>query len=273
MQKITYENYLNGLSATISNDNPREFLAAFDGSSTPCTAIAYKPAEFDGQRFISANLDARTITFTAEWYGVDDGKFSVKKSYEKWEELQKVFIPGTMGKLTWTNGEKTRFIECRTEETPKLSRVCGCKLSAEFKLIADYPYWQGDEHELVFDGIFDAVKIFEIFNPCGLPVPFVFRCTEPYLMIGLVGSGDSETFIEMNMKRSSGLSGTLVVDTKNCTVTIDGEPANQFLSPQSCFFKIPPGTVNLATVFLGAETATISAGTRITWRDHYLGVS
>ncbi len=30
----------------------------------------------DGRRFVSANLDARTIAFTAEWYGVSGGKLA-----------------------------------------------------------------------------------------------------------------------------------------------------------------------------------------------------
>ena len=267
MQKITYENYSNGLSATFSNDNPRAFLANFDGSSTPCTAIAYKPAEFDGQRFVSANLDARTIAFTGEWYGVQNGKFSIKKSYELWEEFQRVFVPGQMGKLTWTDGYKTRFIECRTEELPNFSRVCGCKLAAEFKLIADYPYWLGDEHSESFENQTVMQQNYEITNSCGLSVPFVFQSTVSCFGIVLwkpaVGS--------MLYVDGSAPSGELVIDTRKCIATIGGELANQYLEPRSEFFKIPPGDVTIRTLYLG--DGSISAGTKISWRDHYLGVS
>lgn len=266
MQKITYENYSNGLSATFANDNPRAFLANFDGSSAPCTAIAYKPAEFDGQRFVSANLDARTIAFTAEWHGVSGGKFSIQKSYELWEEFQRVFVPGQMGKLTWTNGEKTRFIECRTEELPNFTRVCGCKLSAEFKLIADYPYWQGDEHTLSFERESFIIKSFFLTNSCGLSVPFIFRSTEPQIAFQLWQDNYPKIMID-----GADFSGELVVDTKNLTVTVGGELANQYLTPNSEFFKIPPGDVELKALYLGE--GGVSAGTKLTWRDHYLGVS
>ena len=269
MQKITYENYANGLSATFSNDNPRAFLAAFDGSSTPCTAIAYKPAEFDGQRFVSANLDARTIAFTVEWYGVSDGKFSIQKSYEMWEEFQRVFVPGQMGKLTWTNGYKTRFIECRAAETPNFSRVCGCKLSAEFKLIADYPYWLGDEHSESFENQSVIIQNYNLTNTCGLSVPFVFHSTVSYFGIVLwepALGGRNMLYID-----GSAPSGELVIDTKKCIATIGGELANQYLEPRSEFFKIPPGDVTIRTIYLG--DGSISAGTKISWRDHYLGVS
>lgn len=269
MQKITYENYSNGLSATFANDNPRAFLATFDGSSAPCTAIAYKPAEFDGQRFVSANLDARTIAFTAEWYGVSNGKFSIKKSYELWEQFQRVFVPGQMGKLTWTDGYKTRFIECRTEELPNFKRVCGCKLSAELKLIADYPYWQGDEHTLSFEREDFAVKSFFLTNSCGLSVPFVFHSTEPQIAFTL-WSGWQGNYPQIAIDGDN-FSGELIIDTKNLTVTIGGELANQYLSPTSEFFKIPPGDVELKAVYLGG--GGVSAGTILTWRDHYLGVS
>ena len=266
MQKITYENYSNGLSVTFSNDNPRAFLANFDGSSTPCTAIAYKPAEFDGQRFVSANLDARTITFTAEWYGVSNGKLSPKKSYDFWEELQRIFVPGQMGKLTWTNGYKTRFIECRAAETPNFSRVCGPKLSAEFRLVADYPYWKDiAEHSYEFTGVIPASKSINLTNSCGIAVPFVFTCTHPH--IALVLYTDGLPNITLN---EGDFSGAVMVDTRKCLVTIDGEPANQHLSPRSSFFKLPPGDFELRILNVGASS--ISAGTRLTWHDHYLGV-
>ena len=266
MQKITYENYANGLSVTFSNDNPRAFLAAFDGSSTPCTAIAYKPAEFDGQRFVSANLDARTIAFTAEWYGVSDGKFSIQKSYDFWEELQRIFVPGQMGKLTWTNGYKTRFIECRAAETPNFTRVCGCKLSAEFQLVADYPYWQGNEHEITFSGIIPTYKPIYVTNECGLPVPFIFTCTHPHIALVLV----TEDLPNITLNDGN-FSGAVMVDTRRCLVTLGGEIANQYLSPKSTFFKLPPGENEFRIINVGESS--ITAGTKLTWRDHYLGVS
>lgn len=268
MQKITYENYSNGLSVTFANDNPRAFLAAFDGSSTPCTAIAYKPAEFDGQRFVSANLDARTIAFTAEWYGVSGGKLSPKKSYDFWEELQRIFVPGQMGKLTWTNGYKTRFIECRTAETPNFTRVCGCKLSAEFQLVADYPYWQGDEHEVTFSGIIPAYKSIYVTNECGLSVPFVFTCTQVRMALVLF-KGDNVVQSQMMKLQGENLSGVLEIDTLKCTATLDGNLANQYIHPVSEFFKIPPGENEFRVLNVGDP---VSVGTKLTWRDHYLGV-
>lgn len=264
MQKITYENYSNGLTATFSNDNPRSFLAAFDGSSTSCTAITYKPAEFDGERFISANLNARTISFTAMWHGERGGKFSSARSYAVWDELQRVFVPGRMGKLTWTDGTKSRFIECRTAELPNFSRVVGNKLTAEFKLVADYPYWQDvNEHSLTIDST-EFFNIFTIMNDCGIDVPFVFRCVAPICGLGIVNAGS----IEVN---SSGYSGELVIDTLKCTATIDGKNANQFLGADSEFFKLPPGESEAILADLGSGHASGSAS--ITWHDHFIGVS
>ncbi len=263
MQKITYENYSNGLTATFSNDNPRSFLAAFDGSSTSCTAITYKPAEFDGERFISANLNARTITFTAMWHGERGGKLSPAGSYAKWDELQRVFVPGQTGKLTWTNGSKSRFIECRTAELPNFSRVVGNKLTADFKLTADYPYWQDVNERSLSLETETGISFFTLTNDCGIEVPFVFYCSDPN--IGLGGAGGA-IYVE-----GSNLSGELVIDTLKCTATIGGENANQFLGADTTFFKLPPGEVRLILLDIGGSG--IAASTRITWRDHFIGVS
>lgn len=266
MQKITYENYSNGLTATFSNDNPRSFLAAFDGSSTPCTAITYKPAEFDGERFISAYLNARTITFTAMWHGERGGKLSPAGSYAKWDELQRVFVPGKMGKLTWTNGSKSRFIECRTAELPNFSRVVGNKLTAEFKLVADYPYWQDvNENSLTIDFTYAShFDFFTITNECGIDVPFVFRCVSP-----VAGLGTHAGTIYV----STDYSGELVIDTLKCTATINGENANQFLGIDSEFFKLPPGESEAILANLGDGTTSGGGSVNITWHDHFIGVS
>lgn len=264
MQKITYENYSNGLSASFSTDSPQAFLAEFDGNSVGSTAIVYKPAEFDGDRFISANLNARTVTFTAEWYGVKNSRYSIEKSYGKWAELQRVFIPGDMGKLTWTNGSDTRFIECRTSELPNFTRISGCKLSAGFKLTADYPYWQ-DVAERIFD--FTELEIFErvtVNNGCGIAVPFIFKC----------GGGMPIIFnFTMNamlgLEIPEGTSGIIEVDTRRCTVTNDGVFCNQYLFPKSQFFKLLPGD-NLITIAGGEYAETLC---RMIWHDHYPGVN
>lgn len=266
MQKITYENYANGLTATFSNDNPRAFLAAFDGSSTSCAAITYKPAEFDGERFVSANLNARTITFTAMWHGEQNGKFSPARSYAMWDELQRVFVPGQLGKLTWTNGKKSRFIECRTAELPNYSRIVGNKLSAEFKLVADYPYWQDfNEHSLSLETE-TTITSFTLTNACGISVPFVFYCSNPNIGLGELEKSGCAIYVE-----GADLSGELVIDTLKCTATIGGENANQFLGSGTTFFKLPPGEVRLELMNLG--DSDVLADTRITWRDHFIGVS
>lgn len=263
MQKITYQNYANGLTATFSNDNPRAFLAAFDGSSTACTAITYKPAEFDGERFISANLDARTITFTATWHGEHNGKLSAAGSYAVWDELQRVFVPGKMGKLTWTDGAKTRFIECRTAELPNFTSIVGNKLTAEFKLIADYPYWQDvNEHSLTVASTTDF-NIFKITNGCGIDVPFVFRCVSPICGLGIVDAG--AIYVDTS------ISGEIVIDTLKCTATINGENANQYLGADSEFFKLPPGESQAILANVSGNYTSGSAS--ITWHDHFIGVS
>lgn len=263
MQKITYENYVNGLSISFANDSPQSFLAAFDGNSVGSTAITYKPAEFDGERFISANLNARTITFTAEWYGVDNGRLSIEQSYRKWEKIQSVFVPGNMGKLTWTNGRAARFIECRTSELPNFTRVIGNKLSAEFKLVADYPYWQNvRESSFDFSGytIGDPITIT---NGCGVAVPFIFTCAggNPFL-----GSLTANASIAVFRPEDS---SAVEIDTRRCTVTSGGELCNQYLAANSEFFKLLPGDNSMRIANLG-YTANDCA---MTWHEHFTGVN
>lgn len=263
MQKITYENYSNGLSAYFANDSPRSFLAEFDGNSVSSTAITYKPAEFDGERFISANLNSRTITFTAEWYGVCKGKFSIEESFRMWEQLQRVFVPGNMGKLTWTNGRETRFIECRTSELPNFTRVIGNKLSAEFKLVADYPYWQ-DVKERKFDfSKYSLSDTIIVTNECGIAVPFMFTCSDGNPVLANMSV---PAVIALNRPENS---TAVVIDTRNCTVTAGGELCNQYLDADSTFFKLLPGENEM---YIGNWGST-NKNCFMTWHNHYLGVN
>ena len=267
MQKITFENSVNGLSATFSTDTPARFLADFDGNSAACTAITYKPADFDGERFISANLDPKNITFTANWYGVSGGKYSLSAANAFSEELRRVFVPGQMGKLTWTNGTKTRFIECRTVEFPVIKRIVfGSFFSAEFKLVADYPYWQGEVHSYVFEGVYPASRSINLTNSCGVAVPFVFTSTHPYIALALFEENGG--IIRLT---EGDYSGALKVDTRKCLVTLNGEAANQYLSPQSTFFKLPPGDFEMRMLNVSGQSQ-INAGTSLTWHDCYIGV-
>lgn len=266
MQKITFANGVNGLSATFSTDTPARFLAEFDGSSAACTAITYKPADFDGERFISANMDAKTIAFTANWYGISGGKFSITAAKAFADELRRVFVPGQTGTLTWTDGAKTRDIDCRASEFPVIKNVFGCCFSAEFKLVADYPYWQGETHSYAFEGVFPATRAVNLTNSCGIAVPFAFTSTHPH--IGLVLFADDTPGILLN---EGDFSGSLMVDTRKCLVTLGGERANQHLSPRSTFFKLPPGDFELRMLNVSGQSQ-INAGTTLAWRDHYLGV-
>lgn len=264
MQNITFVNYQNGLSATFASDCPTAFLAAFDGNSVSSTDVTYKPAEFDGDRFISASLNARTVTFSAEWYGVRDGRLSMDVSYKQWEQFQRVFIPGNMGKLTWTNGRVSRFIECRTAELSNFSLVIGNKLSAQFKLTADYPYWQDvEERSFDFSG-YILTDVVNVTNDCGIAVPFVFTCSGgmPVLI-----NHTADATIHLN--RPENTSNVVVIDTKQCTVTCDGELCNQYLDAHSEFFKLLPGD-NLMRI---ANLGSTGNNCIMKWHDHYLGVN
>ena len=88
MRKITFTNETNGNSVSFSTDNSKMFLEEFDGNTCAGAAITYKPAEYDGQRFISANLNARTITFTVNFTATSGGKHSYSGAVAKWDEIQ-----------------------------------------------------------------------------------------------------------------------------------------------------------------------------------------
>lgn len=269
MQKITYENYTNGMSITFSNNNPRMFLADFDGNSVGATAITYKPADFDGERFISANMNSRTITFSAEWSVISGGKFSIKGALRKWEEIQRTFVPGNIGKLTWTNGSQTRFIECRTEEMPNFIHKLPFVLKADFKLVADYPYWQDVAENVYYFPNNPSLKDdIYIDNECGIAVPFILTCSsgEPVLM----RFSDKDSAMIALVEGSP--SGPVVIDTRLCTVTVNGELCNQYLDAKSEFFKLLPGEnwfklANLDWSYQPLRNCMMK------WHDHYLGVN
>lgn len=262
MQKITFENETNGLSASFATDTPLMFLESFDGCSCGSNAITYQPINFDGQRLISSNLNARTVQFTVNFGGRRSAapnlgeKFSRKEAMKRWDEIQRVFVPGQAGTLTWTNGADSRFIRCRCSEMPKFTEILPYLFKASFSMIADKPLWYDSEENTLTI----TTGKFTVENPCGIAVPFTLEVTP-----------SSDVFVLMNTTSSKGIAFSsslrenFTIDTDECTVTTaSGELVNYLLNVNSEFFNILPGTNSFNCVGWGALT--------MRWRKAYMGI-
>lgn len=256
MTKVTYANEINGLSCTFSTDTPLMFPEDIDGCSCGCDAITYRPLNLNGQRFVSSTLTARTVVLTVNFGGISGGKYSRKEAFKRWEEIQRVFVPGNMGTLTWTNGTESRFIKCRTAETPKPSELLPYLFRAAFSLTADYPMW--------FDSVENVAQLstggVTIENPCGLEVPFIAEV-----------SAASDVFVMVRMSDGAGIglanriNEDFTIDTAACTVTTaSGELVNNQLNVNSQFFGILPGTNRFNVAGHGVVT--------LKWRKAYMGI-
>lgn len=258
MRKITFENLDNGLSCEFSSETPLMLLESFDGCSCGSDDIVYKPINFDGQRFISSNLSARTVQFTANFGGKTDDRYSRKAALSRWQEIQKVFIPGKHGRLTWTDGANERYIDCRVESTPLPEEMLPFLFRIKFQLTADKPLWFETTENVVelASGSLTAT----IDNDCGIAVPFVVEADSGANIFTMISA---TTGAKLGFINNSGQSFT--IDTAECTVkNASGELCNNLLSVDSEFFDIVPGVNRLN--FAG------SAGVRIRWRRAYMGV-
>lgn len=259
MQKITYTNSVNGLSCTFSNDTPLMFLESIDGCSCGAQDIVAKPLDHDGQRFISSSLNARTVQFTAQFGGISDGRYDRTEAMKRWQEIQRVFIPGDRGVLTWTNGTDSRFIVCRTAEMPNPSQLLPFLFRVSFSLTADYPYWQDSVENIVSYSTTMSSTI--ITNDCGIAVPFIVEAT-PGADIMLIYNRT----IDKGIAFSTPLSETIYIDTRACTVTTSsGEYVNHLLTVDSEFFRLAPGDNDVA--WLGVPTAAT-----LKWRKAYMAI-
>ncbi len=256
MRKITFENEINGLSCEFSTDTPMMFLESFDGCSCGSDAIVYKPIDYDGQQFISSNLTARTVQFTVNFGGKSGGKYSRELALSRWQEIQKVFVPGHTGTLTWTDGKESRFIKCRTNETPLPTEILPYLFRAGFSLTADSPMWFDTVENVVDFGSGGSVTIE---NNCGLEVPFILEAEGADIFA--LASVAANARIQFAQE----VGGTLIIDTAACAVTSrSGELINNRLSVTSEFFNIMPGTNKFN--YAGADGVTIR------WRKCYMGV-
>lgn len=253
--RVLFENEQNGLWTDFSTETPLMFLEKINGNSCGCEAVTYKPLEFDGQRFISANLTARTVEVSVNFGGKENGRFSRKAALARWEEIQRVFVPGQYGKLTWTDGENSRFIRCRTSETPAISEILPFLFGAKFELVADLPLWFDTvENEMGFVSGQNIIN-----NPCGLTVPFCLDIP--------AGAG---VFILNNLTSGKLLKmlntgESYTIDTAACTVTTSGgELVNNRLSVDSEFFGLVPGD----NTFMASGSGTFY----IRWRKAYMGI-
>lgn len=259
MRAVTFYNPQNKLKATFSTDTPMMFLENFNGNSCGAEAITQKPLEFDGQRLISANLNARTIELAINFGGIENGRYSRKAALEKWDLIQKLFVPGVVGTLTWTDGEVSRFIRCRTAETPDCTQILPFLYRAEFQLVADLPLWYDTAYNV--EELSTGYTV-NINNDCGIAVPFT---VESYALAGAA-------FSMYSAEAGAGLGFTaandtsFVIDTAECTVrTSGGELINYLLGAQSEFFRLLPG--NNRITFAGVDESTI-----IRWHRAYMGV-
>lgn len=175
MQKITFHNNQNGLEYTFAADTPRALLVEFDGNSLSAEHAQFKPVGFDGSRTYNHTLNSRTITFTAAWYAVEGGKRSREKALAEWDKMLAVFAPGQSGTLTWTNGVKTRTIECYTNEIPELCEKARGLFFADFELTADYPLWRGEEHSFTLDELSAQEQVFTVTSSAAV-APIIEIC-------------------------------------------------------------------------------------------------
>lgn len=265
MQKITFHNNQNGLEYTFAADTPRALLVEFDGNSLGAEFVQFKPVGFDGSKTSSYTLNARTITFTADWYAVEGGKRSREKALAEWEKMQYTFAPGQTGILTWTNGVQTRTIECYANETPDIREKVRGLFSAEFTLSADHPLWRGAEHSVVLNQTYTD---FIVTNTCPIAVPPIFTVEAKSMNIRVngnqiaLGSSDSSLYkllLDCEKRRAVGYysGGSYGSDYE-----VD---MSRFVNPDFSYPVLKPGD-NIVRNEGGPFNVTV------VWHDRYLGV-
>ena len=292
MQRITFHNNQNGLECTFASDTPRTLLTEFDGNSLSAEFAQYKPIWYDGIRTKSHTFNGRTITFTVNWYAVENGRRSREAALAEWDRLLGVFAPGLEGTLTWTNGKETRLIDCYANETPVLHEKAHGLFSASFSLAADFPFWRGtEEHSqiLTYTGS-GSPSYYTVKNNCAITVyPLIIaECT--------VGSGGgyaiawqapAET-LELDRKmetKSLGIGyssytmggvtngAPIYFDCrKRCAYQYSGTNAinkTKYLSPTSSFLSLIPGD---NTMVLSGGNLSSALNVTVKWYDYYTGV-
>lgn len=233
-------------------------LESVDGVSCGSSAIAYKPIDFDGQRLISTSLDTRNVPLVINFGGKKNNRWSRATAMERFNEIQRVFVPSQTGTLTWTDGTNSRFIKCRVDSISQPSQILPFLFQMKINFVADRPLWYDGTENIV--ELASGQNSVTIENDSGIAVPFLME----------VGSATS-VFAVASRAAGTGLalvksiSQDFVIDTDNCTViSASGYLVNNQLTVDSEFFKIMPGTNVLS--FAGGGDVTIR------WRKAYMGV-
>ena len=260
MRKVTYTNLVNNLSAEFSSEDPLMHLdlKGFDGASVGARTVTYRPVGLDGQKLVSAHLNARTITLPVEFAARENGRYSRQGALAVWESLLRVFVPLHEGRLTWTDGTRSRRINCRLAETPQLTQRLPFLFGATFSLVADYPYWEDCTEQTASLSTGET----QINNTCGIAVPF---CVE-------LPAGGQPAIVSATAGKGIGFAAAppqaCTVDMRECTVTLaDGTNANNLLTVNSEFFTLAPGVNTIRALDLG------TGGTALRWRALYMGVN
>lgn len=249
---------MNGLSCTFASDTPMMLLESVEGVSCGSSAITYKPIDYDGQLLISTSLNARNIPLVLNFGGKKGNMWSRSNAMERWQEIQKVFIPGQTGTLAWTDGTNSRFIRCRVDSTTQPTQILPFLFRVKMNLIADRPMW--------YDSVENVVELpsgewtATINNDSGIAVPFLLEVgtsTSVFAMASVAAG------VGLSLQNATGEGFT--VDTDKCTVTTDsGLLVNNMLSVESEFFKLMPGE-NVLNFAGGGDIV-------IKWRKAYMGV-
>ena len=235
---------------------------------------------------MSQTFNARTIKMTVNWYGVENGQRSRKKSLEMWENFLAVFALGHTGELTFTDGDKRRVIECYAAEVPMLTETVFGLFSAEFTLTADYPIW--------FEPAWHSKRIqmslgsssheyFEIENYSSIYVPFRMVFTSQCgIQLTLLSDGSDTTTSEkhvlaFNKSSYSSSSDRTYIDTRlrqAYTAANDMSERTDVtmqLSPTSEFYMLAPGTNHFKLENYNSYS-TNEIDLEVEYREGFLGV-
>jgi phage-related protein len=277
MQSVTYINEIGNQVVFSSNPLDALFLESMTDPLSK-TEQSYTAIGQDGQRTISSNYNARTITCNCI-YACQTDITTYKK---EWRNIINILAPHLKGTLIYANETGSYKINVRPLETPILSKQ---QFSVQF--VADNPYWQSVETaEYVFGTVKplwrfpftfangplrmgEWQKVFEYNNISGVKTPFklVIKGVGDYCQI----TNDNGEFIKVNKPITTGQS--LIIDTSiglvisrdengnesyaNQYVTLDSELAMKLhnginkLTYDNGLTSLPIATISISQYYVG----------------------
>lgn len=270
-------------------------LNTLDGNDLAGEAETVKQPRSHGQRAVCLTLGARGLHLEGSVHAVGNESLPARLVLDRLtEQLAEAFAPHRQGTLIYYTEAGPRQIRCRPTALPAFGDRVGCSRTVDISFVADFPFWESLEEQVVRVGVMDARFSFptsfdwvEFGHFTAVAVIDNPRGEAAYPVVEVFTAGNGTTLIneatgqKIRVEHAIGAGQKLVIHTDPVELAVEvwqsddagtwtlADDVTHWLSLDSLPFWLAPGRNQ---VYISNDNAAQVPVTEIRYRHRFLGV-